>query len=427
MTTVGLDQILGRLLSPGDVQRLALRLEEAVQGIVGRHQSFAWGVANIDYAFRAGALVVEKLDAVMPSGLHVARDDGRLRLDLRPLAAGEYTVYLAVTLLAPDDANRFLSYGPSMTADEVLGDDGRELPRARMRLALVTAPPASQDTSIALLKIRKGSSARDDQWSEVTTFVPPLLKVRTDSRLGNRCRTIAQRMRREAEALNTRANAVPSTLATVEARAQLGPLVTALAGFEVLLTGQAHPFPIYVELCRLAAAVSVLRRAVVPVSPAYDHNDLWTVFETVARSFAPAAAAKVQKFTFQHDGQFFRLPSDDAWARATAPGSPALPVLALESDAPAERAQGWGENCVIGSRSRMPLLESRRMLGPARTRLKQVDGIPGDRRTMLFAITPDANTQSGNEDLLVLTGAPDVKPTALHLYVVHADGDAADV
>ncbi len=426
MTTVSLDRILGMLLSPGDVQRLSLGLEEAIQAIAGRHQSFSWGVCSIDYTLRAGLLVVQKLDGVLPSGLHIARDDDRLRLDLRPLAPGEYTVYLTVTLLPQDDANRFLSYGPAMTADEVLGDDGIELPRARMRLALVTSPPASHDTSIALLKVRNGSGARDDQWSEVTTFVPPLLKLRADSRLGKRCGAIAERLRREADALTTRANVVPPTLATVETRAQLGPLVTALAGFEALLTGQPHPFTVYVELCRLAAAVSVLRRTGVPVSPAYDHNDLWTVFDTVARSFAPAAPARMQKFTFQPDGQFFRLPSDDAWARATAPGSPVLPVLAMESDAPEERARRWGENCVIGSRSRMPLLESRRMLGPPRTPLKQVDGIPGDRRTVLFAITPDANTQSGNEDLLVLSGAPDVKPTALHLYVVHAEGDAAD-
>jgi predicted component of type VI protein secretion system len=426
MTTVSLDRILGMFLSPGDVQRLSLRLEGAMRQVAGRHQPFPWGVCSIDHTLRAGVLVVQKLDAVMPNGLHIARDDDFLRLDLRPLAPGDHTVYLTVTLLPPDEANRFLSDGPARTADEVLGDDGIELPRARMRLALVTSPPASPDTSIALLKVRNGSGARDEQWSEVKTFVPPLLTLRADSRLGNRCRAIAERLRRDADALTARANAVPPTLATVETRAQLGPLVTALAGFEVLLTGQPHPFTVYVELCRLAAAVSVLRRSGVPVAPPYDHNDLWAVFDTVARSFAPAAPAKVQKFTFLPDGQFFRLPFDDAWARATAPGSPALPVLAMESDAPEERARRWGENCVIGSRSRMPRLESRRMLGPARTSLKQVDGIPGDRRTVLFAITPDANTQSDTEDLLVLNGAPDVKPTALHLYIVHAGGAAAD-
>ena len=46
MTTVNLDQLLGMLLSPGDVQRLSLRLEEAIQAIAGRHHSFAWGVAS---------------------------------------------------------------------------------------------------------------------------------------------------------------------------------------------------------------------------------------------------------------------------------------------------------------------------------------------------------------------------------------------
>lgn len=426
MTTVDLDRLLGMLLSPGDVQRLSLRLEEAIQAIAGRHHSFAWGVSNLDYTFRAGTLVVRKLDAVIPTGLHVTRDDDRLRLDLRPLAAGEYTVYLTVTLLPPDEANRFLSFGPPATADEVLGDDGIELPRARMRLALDTSPPASQDTSIALLKVKNGGARKDD-WSEVETFVPPMLKVQAESTLGKRCRSIAERVRRDAETFTTRANSGPPSLATVETRAQLGPLVTALAGFEALLTGQPHPFTVYVELCRLAAAVSVLRRTAAPSPPAYDHNDLWKVFETLARSFAPGAPAKVQKFTFQADGPFFRLPFDAAWARATAPGSPALPVLAMESDAGEDRARRWGENCVIGSRSRMPVLESRRMLGPARTSLRQVDGIPGDRRTVLFAITPDVNTQPGDEDLLVLDGAPDVKPTALHLYVVHAEGgDAAD-
>ena len=426
MTTVNLDQLVGMLLSPGDVQRLSLRLEEAIQAIAGRHQSFAWGVSQLEYTFRPGLLVVHKLDAVIPTGLHIARNDERLRLDLRSLATGEYTVYLTVTLLAPDEANRFMSFGPTGTADEELGDDGLELPRARMRLGLVTSPPASPDTSLALLKIRKGGAGHDD-WSAVPAFVPPLLKVQAESTLGNRCRSIAERVRRDAETFTARANSGPPSLATVETRAQLGPLVTALAGFEALLTGQAHPFPVYVELCRLAAAVSVLRRSAVPVAPAYDHNDLWKVFETLARSFAPGAPAKVQKFTFQPDGQFFRLPFDAAWARATAPGSSALAVLAMESDAGEDRARRWGENCVIGSRSRMPVLESRRMLGPARTSLRQVAGIPGDRRTVLFAITPDANTQPDDEDLLVLDGAPDVRPTALHFYVVHAEGgDAAD-
>jgi predicted component of type VI protein secretion system len=421
VTTVKLDQTM--LLSPGDVQRLSLRLEEAIQAIAGRHHSFPWGVSKLDYSFGAGVLVVHKLDVVIPTGLHIARDDDRLRLDLRRLGAGDHTVYLTVTLLAPDEANRFMSFGPAMTADEVLGDDGLELPRARMRLALVTSPPASHDTGIALLKIRNAGKGQDD-WSEVAAFVPPLLKVQPDSTLGMRCRSIAEHVRREADAYRTRAAAAQPTLATVEARALLGPLVTALAGFEALLTGQPHPFPIYVELCRLAAAVAVLRRAALPAVPVYDHDDLWRVFDTLARSFAPAAPAKVQKFTFEADGPFFRLPFDAAWAGATVPGSPALPVLAVESDAGEDRARRWGENCVIASQSRMPVLESRRQLGPARTSLRQVAGIPGDRRTVLFAITPDANTQPGNEDLLVLDGAPDVKPTALHLYVVHAEGGA---
>ena len=106
---------------------------------------------------------------------------------------------------------------------------------------------------------------------------------------------------------------------------------------------------------------------------------------------------------------------------------PAQTILAVESVGSEERARHWGENCVIGTRSRMPLLESRRILGPSRTYLTHVDGIPADRRTVLFAVTPDANMQPSNEDLLVLGSTPDVTPTALHLYVLHANGDRDNV
>ena len=143
MTMVNLDHILGLLMSPGDVQRVSLRLEEAIQAIVGRHQSFPWGVSKLERTFRAGVLLIHELDVVLPNGLHVARDDNRLRLDLRSLPAGEHTVYLTVTMLRPDEANRFMSVEPAMTADESLGDDGLELPRARLRLGLATSPPAS--------------------------------------------------------------------------------------------------------------------------------------------------------------------------------------------------------------------------------------------------------------------------------------------
>src|SRR5688572_4406818 len=368
-------------------------------------QAFSRDVCAVHHGFESGVPIVRKLDVVMPNGFHIARDVDRLRLDLRPLPAGDHVVYLTMTLLPPNEANRFLSSDPRMTADEVLGEDGLELPRIRTRLALVTTPPAPQDRSLPLLKVtvrrRNGTEQQDGNWSEAN-FVPPMLKVQPDSILGKRCLSIADRLRRESDALSRRVNGTPPTLATVEARAQLVQLVSALAGFEALLTGQPHPFTLYVELCRLAGAVAVLRRNPVPVSPPYDHNDAWTVFDTVARSFAPtvAAAAKVVKFTFQREGQFFRLPPDEGWTQAAATGSAAQPILAVESAASEERVRHWGENCVIGSRSRMPLLESRRILGPSRTYLTHADGIPADRNTLLFAVTPDLNMQSSNEDLL---------------------------
>lgn len=422
---------VGTLLSRDQGLRNPPALEELFQPIPATLQEFLWGVCAVDYSFESGILIVRKLDVVMPNGFQIAREVDRLRLDLRSLPAGDHVVYLTLMLLPPNEANRFLSSDPRVTPDEVLGDDGLELPRVRSRLALVTTLPASQDRSLPLLKVtvrrRNGTDQKDGDWSAAMNFVPPMLKVRPDTILGKRCLSIADRLRRESDALTRRLNSGPPTLATVEARAQLGPLVGALAGFGALLTGQPHPFTLYVELCRLAGAVAVLRREPVPVSPPYDHSDAWAVFDTVARSFAPASAVKVKKFTFQREGQLFRLPPDDGWTHAAETESAAQSILAVESAASEELVRQWGENCVIGNRSRMPQLESRRILGPSRTYLKHAEGIPADHRTALFAVTPDANMQASNEDLLVLGSTPEVAPTALHLYVLNANGDRDNV
>ena len=120
--------------------------EELIQPNPATLQAFSWGVCAVDRSLESGVLIVRKLDVVMPNGFHIARDVDRLLLDLRPLPAGDHVVYLTMTLLPPNEANRFLSSDLRMTADEVLGEDGLELPRVRIRLALVTAAPASQDS-----------------------------------------------------------------------------------------------------------------------------------------------------------------------------------------------------------------------------------------------------------------------------------------
>ena len=162
----------------------------------------------------------------------------------------------------------------------------------------------------------------------------------------------------------------------------------------------------------------MIRRNAVPTPPPYDHNDAWTVFDAVARSFAVVAAGKVLKFTFQREGQFFRLPPDEGWTSGVLPRAAGQMILAVESDGPRELLRRWGENCVIGCRSRMPLLESRRILGSRRTYVEHVDGLPVDRRTALFALTPDEHMQVAHDELLVLGSTPEVQPAAVHLYVV---------
>jgi type VI secretion system protein ImpJ len=189
---------------------------------------------------------------------------------------------------------------------------------------------------------------------------------------------------------------------------------------------------LYLELCRVAGAVAVIGKSLVPpLFPAYIHNDPRRAFDEVARFIVHSVDEGVpdlfQRYAFDQEGEAFRLLPDPGWTERLAPGAKSRVVMAVQSEASDEAAVGWGVNCVIGSRSRIRSLLSRRILGLPRRPAEHVGELPARRGTVLFDVTADAEAFTPDDDLIVLGSAPGVRPTALYLYVFDAGAEQGNV
>lgn len=433
----------GLLLTPQHFQQQALRVDTLLQDLPGRYWPFYWGLRASTFEFDTtdftiGILNVRRLEAVMPDGYFVvASAQDQLQLDLRPFAAAlrqrPMLVYLAMPLRGdtPVANQRFVSYEGEACVDENTGDGAVVIPRLRPRLSLIATgePPPSRYTSFPLIEV-----ACEGQTFLATEFVPPTLAVPGGSPLGRVCAGVSEHLRRKAAKLAESAIVAPQGAFASESRSQLRALVGALPPLEALLhTDAAHPFTLYLELCRLAGEVSLLGDSLVPpVFAAYNHNDARRSFDEVSRfihrSVNEGLPDTVKRFAFKDDDDMFALEADAAWSNAFAFDSRAKLVLGLRFEGREADAIEWGENCVIGSRSLIPSLLSRRVLGVPRAYAERVGELLPPRGVYLFELTPSPGEVLTVEDLVVFGGgASSARPEAIFLYVFEPVGEPEGV
>ena len=326
----------GQLLTPQHFQQFSLRVESLIQALPSRYLPVLLGHAapstTMAPQLTTGVLRVRALDAVMPDGLHVVFAPGhdQLQIDLRPLAGRmrqrPMPVHLAMPIQAdhvPRAQHRYFSYESDPVADDNTGDGGVAIPRLRPRLVLMAdEQPPARFTSFPLLEVRC-----DGERFEPTGFVTAdaarrLLVVARDGSASD----VSELLRLRALALSERAILSPQSSFGSEARSQIHLLTAALPALEALLrTEQAHPFALYLELCRVAGQVATLGHSLLtPVFPAYVHNDALPSFEQVTQFITRVVREGVpdtlRRFAFEQEGEAFRLPANPAWMEAFAQG-----------------------------------------------------------------------------------------------------------
>jgi type VI secretion system protein ImpJ len=437
----------GLLLTPQHFQQLSSRHEALVQYGTSVVAPFCWGVRRFRHdaiSLTEGKLEVKELEAVMPDGLVVSHvvdtSEGShplaVNLSGYELADKALTVYLAVAATQAGGSNggvqRYVPFKGPPVPDEVGGGNPREIGRLKPQLHLLvdSLPPKYIGFPLAKV-IQMGSSFAMDP-----DFVPPLLGLPVISavggpptgaaqRLGDMCSKTATEVRKRAKHLakahlSNSSNAVERS--GVETRYLMFSLVGALPQLEaVLKISSAHPFTIYLALCAMAGHLAVLTTKMIPDSfAAYNHDDLYTSFKLVLNYINSSLAEGVPlgyksiPFLFEASDEaggkgVFELRFDGAWMNKR---------LAIGMKGPRGMAESdvvkWGENCLIGSKSKIKSIGDKRTTGALRKRVDRImavkegsqsasDIVPADG-VVLFSLTaedaiePDKFLQIVNPD-----------------------------
>jgi type VI secretion system protein ImpJ len=430
----------GMLLAPQHFQQLVLRQDALLAYHAALLAPFHWGVRRLRIdAVRLGEgrLRVTELEAVMPDGLIAvhgasagsAGGVGDLEIDLTAYAdamkSGPVTVHLAVPAiragLSPvkGELPRFESVAGEPIADETTGEGDLRVPRLRPRLSLLVADnPPQKYVSFPLAKV-----SYSNETFAATEFLPPTLAVALASPLGELCAGIARRLREKALFLSDRARS-PSVASRppqlLETRATIHSLVAALPQLEAVLnTGVAHPFPLYLALTWLVGHLAAVGRGLVPpVLDPYDHDDPYASFsrarDFIFRVVDEGILESFTAFPFYLEKGVFNLSFDEEWrARRLVLGVRGQPDT---SDA---EVAAWVQQCLIGSKGRMPGLRDRRILGAKRERVEGDGDLVPATGVVLFGLEADPEIVEPNQLLQMWNAGDRGEPRASEvvLYV----------
>ncbi|HEV2145809.1 MAG TPA: type VI secretion system baseplate subunit TssK [Longimicrobiaceae bacterium] len=403
----------GMLLAPQHFQLAAQRQEELLHYHLAAAAPFHWGVRHLEYdpgLLVTGTFRVLELEAVMPDGLLVsyAGDpehtlEARLAEHAEDARNGPLTVRLAVPARRrPSEPfagslPRYRSVAGREVMDENTGEGPLEVPFRRPAPSLLVSPTAPDRrttphryVSFPLARV----ALVGETFAPVQDFVPPTLQVGVGSPMGALAGGVVKRVREKAVFLSEKvraATAVGKGGSVAELQGMVQSLSAELPRLEAMLgAGVSHPYTLYLALCSLAGRLAAVRPAEVPpLFAPYDHDDPRASFAPVV-AFCTRMLDGVQEafrataFLFEEGS--FNLALRPEWKARTL-------VVGVTGQTGMTEAEvvAWFDEARIGSRSRMPSLRERRILGAARKRIDTFGELEliGGKGTVLFAVAAE--------------------------------------
>lgn len=436
----------GLLLTPQHFQQLSSRHEALVQYGTSLLAPFCWGVRRFNYdrvSLTTGKFRIQQLEAVLPDGLIVVHGlpdgvhDDPLEIDLgkRTDNIGDNGLLIHICVAHHNvsfngETSRFKSFSSDPVADQISDAKPLSIQRLRPHLKLHAGKRLPNDCTgfpIARVLHRASSFALDEK------FIPPVLAVPNNAndndasaamphRLGDLCSDLALRVRKRAMYLADEARSPrPGSRFAKDstARSVMLSLAGSLPMFEaVLQTGCAHPFQVYVALCGLAGQIATLGTEMVP--PAFDpynHNDLYKTFrpvmEFIDRAMDHGVPVAYKSYLFKFHQGTYELRFDSSWMKKKL----AIGIKGERGMTEAEVVH-WGENCLIGSQSRMEVLKTRRIRGVARKHTERVGDVVTPEGVALFSLTADDNFVEAEKLLQIVNFEGRRQPSEIVLYVM---------
>jgi len=300
-----------------------------------------WGILDLQYsrdALSGGQLEVRSLRARMRDGTLVDRGDGNPldRVDLKSAFAKEsvITAYVTVPRLRLGEKNVGTNGEPPGTTrfresrrlqqDDAGGGNDQEISFRELDVQIrLSTDELSGFETLPIGRFRRTGESAAAPELEVE-YIPPAIALRAWPPLAELYRDICDIISRKRDVLSAQVggNGLDFDLhapADVERVLMFITLNQLLGGLSVFAsTRLAHPFQAYTELCRAAGALASFdRNRLGETLPAYDHDDLGTVFRTlrerIERSIRSVQDYPYYQRYFQGVGLGMQVSLDPEW------------------------------------------------------------------------------------------------------------------
>lgn len=422
----------GMLLSPQHFQQMELRNQQIMSYHLHRLTPFYWGIHHFKLdpvVLSTGLVRVLEIEAVMPDGLIVSRSSDTeipLELDLTPLKEDLSKEAMTLYLVVPERTGtsssvigewpRYTSSDGPEVVDENTPDNIIQIPRLLPKIALImgAVPPARYEY-IPLARI-----IYQDEAFLLTPYMPPCFIVHQNSPLGNRCASLALKMREKSSYLIEKwQNQIGSEILR-ETGELLRPLAESLPLFEAVVgTGKTHPYDLYLTLCTIAGRLATLRFSqTIPSFSAYKHNEILNTINPILDWMERITQSIEQTYSIipflQNDRLFYhKLPH--VWDEGSI-----LIGVRIPQTMDANEMIDWVRECVITSDSFIESARTRRVTGAAREALEAdelADLMPGSG-LQLYRIQMDPHYIKLGENLMIFHAAdqPSKRPSGIVLY-----------
>ncbi len=427
----------GMMLTPQHFQEMDRRTD-ALFHYYGRHQApYIWGILHqeIDHTLLTeGLFRINTLEAIMPDGLVAAvrdKSDQHLEMDLKPyfetLKGAPSKIFLGVIRQSGEstdsDLRRFESAEGEPVADAMTGEGAERIPRLVPRLKLIFGSPSKLYAAMPVAEL-----TYKDNMLTLTDFCPPVVSLEKDSHIMNLCQKLGATLRRKANHLSgiLASGDQAEEQMVRETKETLSYLVGGLPHFEAIL-GEArpHPYRVYLSLITLLSQlVNLSKSRIPPLLKPYNHADALASFREADDYMMMVLNERIQETyeleLFRRDGDAYVIPFKSQWL-----GRELILGFAREPGSRDRDAVDWVTGALIGARSFMTDLRSRRVLGLGREAIEKAPRLSPPENTLLFRLDANSRWLVPDDDLVVSPSsnyAGKLKPLGLKLFIRNPEG-----
>lgn len=327
--------------------------------------------------------------------------------------------------------------GENTIVDENTGENGQVIQSRLWNVQITFGPPPGD--SFEAMKIGELIWSADKQPAFSPAYIPPLLNLAASGYLRERVKNVVVKVRNQATFLQGELVSRRITL-TADPLRVLGNLtrLKIMSTYSLVLqqqlnVPQTHPYDLYLELVRMLGDLIVLYPETPLEAPAYDHDNLYPVMETVLRLIERLVEGGVvvdyihRRFEVDGERRFCRL--DREWLDP-APNVQVIVYLCINTEMSESNVDAMLSDyrVKIGPPSRIDELLISRTRGLACQRLRRIpSGLPD--RSGLHYYQVDLSRQSEfwqdlfRDLLLVIHGIPVEVTSDISLYVHIAKGE----